>query len=774
MLRITGCLSLFFFIAALNIHSQQENFTLSGYVRDSASGESLIGATVYEPGLKAGTSTNSYGFFSLTLPGNTSPDILVHLVVSFIGYETRTLSIYLHNDTDTLIFLRPSVLEMSEVEISSQRSSGIEKRTQMSDFNVPVAMVQSLPAILGETDLLKIVQLLPGVKSGTEAMSGYYVRGGSADENLILLDDAPVYNASHLFGFLSVFNPDAVKNINMIKGGFPARYGSRLSSVLDISLKDGHMKEFHGSASVGIIGSRLTLEGPLLQDKTSYIISARRTWLDIAARPFMKGEDLASYYFYDFNTKLNHIFSHRDRIYGSFYMGRDVLYVRQKDLNVADMDMSWGNLTSTFRWNHIFSSKLFANLTAIYSSFRFEVKSETDEYSGESFLAKYHSNIEDIGAKLDLDYSPSPLHYIRFGASLLRHTFSPDVVQIKSNLGGHLDTTLAPSPQIKALEYSAYLEDDMELFSALRANIGFHTSGFNVPGKFFQSVQPRLLLRYLLSERLALKASFAMMAQYIHLLSTNTVGLPNDLWVPSTKNIQPERSYQTAAGAAYGINGYEFSVEAYYKKMENIIEYQQGTSFMLRSTSWEENVETGTGRAYGVEILLRKNTGRLTGWLGYTLSRSKRRFDNLNQGREYPARYDRLHDISLAAVYNISPSLDISGNWVFSTGSSITVPAGYFRMKNKSSGSSGGAEYSPLMKLYSERNGYRLESYHRLDLSLRYTAGNNIWTFSLYNAYNRKNPFFMLFEEDMTLRKVKVKKISLFPIIPGISYSYRF
>lgn len=750
--------------------AQESRYTLSGYVEDSASGERLIGATIYAVKQQKGAVTNSYGFFSITLP----PDSLL-LLVSYIGYKPRQMHVELNENRVLEILMDPAEYQMQPFEVTGSRMERIEARTQMSEINLPVSAIQTLPSILGETDILKIIQLLPGVKTGSEAMSGFYVRGGNPEQNLILLDEAPVYNVSHLFGFFSVFNSDAVKNVNLIKGGFPARYGSRLSSVLDINLKEGNMKEFHGVASVGLISSRITVEGPLFRNKTSYIISGRRTYFDLLAKPFMKNDEYAGYYFYDVNMKVNHIFSLSDRIYGSFYLGRDVLYVRENTYDNFHFDLDWGNITSTLRWNHIFSSKLFSNLTFIYTDYSFQVKSNTEQYNGEKYYAKYFSGIRDFGIKADLDYSPSPSHYIRFGGNFVYHLFTPDALQLKINSLEKIDTLISPSQKIHAREYAVYLEDDFEISRRIKSNLGVRASGFSVPGKFYHSVQPRITFRYLFSDDWALKGSFAAMTQYIHLLSANRIGLPNDLWVPSTKRIVPQKSVQYAAGLSHTMGEYDLSVEAYYKKMEKIIEYQEGAAFMLRSSSWEDNVETGSGKSYGIELMIQRRSGRLNGWIGYTLSRTVKLFPNLNGGREFPAKYDRRHDLAIAAVYRVNESLDLSGDWVWGTGNAITIPEGYFMVNTGTINPlSSLLLESDKMKLYSSRNGYRMDSYHRLDVSLRYTAGRNVWTFSVYNVYNRRNPFFIYFDEDFANNKITVKKVSLFPIVPSISYSYIF
>ena len=766
-MRVINCFLILIFFLHFNIEAQNESFTVSGFIQDQKTGERLIGANIYETNLKKGTITNSYGFFSITLPSDS-----ISLTISFIGYQKEIFKIYLNEDINKIFYLEPQSFETQQVVIVGNRGESIEAKTQMSEINIPVSMIQTLPAILGEVDVLKVIQLLPGVKTGNEGTSGIYVRGGGPDQNLILLDEAPVYNVSHLFGFFSVFNSDAIKNVTLIKGGFPARYGGRLSSVLDISLKDGNMKEFHGNFSIGIISSKLTLEGPLAKDKTSFIISGRRTYFDLIARPFMNKDEYGGYYFYDLNIKVNHIFSLKDRLFTSLYLGKDILYSEDNVGTKSSFDLGWGNTTSTMRWNHIFSDKLFGNSAFIYSKYKFEINSTTQDFSGDKFTAKYFSGIRDIGLKEDMDFIPSSGHYIKFGVNATFHTFTPEIVQLNAN--DNVDTLIAPQPEYNSMEYALYAEDDFEITSALRVNLGIHAAGIDVTNKFYFSAQPRIALRYLFNNGWSLKSSFSTMSQNLHLLSTNNVGLPNDLWVPSTKIVKPQSSYQIAAGVAHSFNNYEVSVEGYYKKMFNLIEYEQGTSFILNNKGWEQSVILGQGYSYGIEFFLQKRIGNLSGWLGYTYSRTMRRFDELNFGKEFPAKFDRRHDIAITAIYKLSSKVDISGSWVFNTGDHLTVPLGFFYLDENLIIKNSYNSYYGLKKIYSDRNAYSMPAYHRLDISLRYQAGNNIWTFSVYNAYNQKNPFYIYFDEDRSLNKVTAKKVSVFPIIPSISYSYKF
>ena len=584
--------------------------TLSGYVEDAASGEKLIGAVLYEPTLQKGATTNRYGFFSLTLPAGP-----LKVVVFHIGYQSDTLATRLDQDVQLTIALQPTPLEMGTVQVEAERLDPIQEQSQMSVVQVPIRQIKNAPVLMGEVDVLKTLQLLPGVQSGAEGMSGLYVRGGSPDQNLLLLDGAPVYNASHLFGFFSVFNANAIKNVQLTKAGFPARYGGRLSSVLEVDMKDGNMKTFEGEGSVGLIASQLTWQGPLRKDRTSFIVSARRTYIDLLIRPFLRSNNKGGYHFYDLNAKLNHIFSPYSRVFLNVYGGDDRFWSDIEDRDIGDnyrkedtlaANFGWGNITSTLRWNYLFSNQLFGNLTAIYS--RYQLSTAVDhrstttlnrERETDTLRLRYRSGIRDWGLKLDFDYIPNPAHYIRFGGSGTLHTYSPGATQIKVNPadGAPEDTTLA-AQITDALEYSLYGEDEVHLTDRLKANVGLHTSGFLVNDKFYTSLQPRVSTRFLLLADWAVKASYALMRQYIHLLSNSTVGLPTDLWLPATERVRPQWSRQFGVGLARQLKDqYEFSLEGYYKTMTNLIEYREGASFLLGFDESEDWQDRGGDRA---------------------------------------------------------------------------------------------------------------------------------------------------------------------------------
>jgi hypothetical protein len=781
----------------LTYFSFAQSFTISGYVADATNGERLINATVYDQRKMQGTISNSFGFYSLTLPkGNYS------IACSFVGYKTRLLEINLQKDTVVAFNLGLNA-ELEEVTIVGQKVDSKLRSTQMSQVDIQMEKVQSLPAFLGEADVIKTIQLLPGVQSGTEGTSGLYVRGGGPDQNLILLDDVPVYNAEHLFGFFSVFNPDAIKSVSFYKGGFPARFGGRLSSVLDIRMKDGNDQELRGNFSIGLIASKLNLEGPLIKGKTTFNFSARRTYYDLLARPFIKSgsssNEVAGYFFQDLNLKVTHKFSERSRIYLSAYSGEDKAYYRsdskytQNDERWQDKDdfsLGWGNITTALRWNYLFSNKLFANTTLTYSRYLFDVKENsssknltTNINDSESGLA-YKSGIEDFGLKMDFDYFPSPNHRVKFGGNIVDHTFRPGIMAYKDDYSGNpskIDTTIG-NPNIHTQEMYIYAEDNIDLSSRFSVNAGLHASGFMVENKFYTSLQPRLSARYMATDRLSFKAAYSKMSQYIHLLSSSTISLPTDLWLPTTKKIKPQNSHQFALGGVYQINqAIDFSVEGFYKKMTNILEYKEGASFVGATTGWEEKVEMGKGWSYGAEFLLEKKIGKTTGWIGYTWSKAERQFDNLNWGQKFYARYDRRHDFSFVMTHRFSERFDIGLTWVYGTGNAVTLPtqvvsSAYIPYTQYYIGS--GYEY------YGQRNNYRMPAYHRMDVGFNFHKqkkhGIRTWNIGFYNVYSRQNPFFLYFdstteeEYQATGKSRALKQLSLFPIIPSISYSYKF
>lgn len=777
----------FFFLLFSFEFSFGQRYTVSGYVRDKYTGENLIGANVYIKASSEGTSTNTYGFYSITTPIDT-----VDLAFSYVGYKTQTISLSLGKDTAINVDL-DSISYLQEIVVLSEPMETASLSSQMSFTRLSVDQIKGLPALLGETDVIKALQTLPGVQSGSEGSSGLYVRGGGPDQNLILLDGAPVHNASHLFGFFSVFNSDAINSVNLIKGGFPARYGGRLSSVVDITMKEGNKNEFHGEGSVGLISSKLTLEGPVRKGRASFLVSGRRTYIDALAYPLVKAMEgdsrIAGYYFYDLNGKINYRLGNKDHVYLSAYWGKDKAYSRYNNGSSdqptgsyrEEYGLQWGNITSALRWNRIINKKLFMNSMLTFSAYEFDLFEQYEEKINKQealfYKGKYISGIEDLALKTDFDYTPSPNHFIRFGASIVERVFKPGAVHLQSKW--EADSAWGSSFTY-AKELAAYIENDHRINKRIKVNYGVHYSGFQVDGKYYSSLQPRLSSRILLAPAFSFKSSFADMTQYIHLLTNSGIGLPSDLWAPSTQTIKPQKSRQFAAGFAFNKTNLEVTVEGFYKTMDNLLEYKEGAMFLHIDDDWQSKVISGKGESYGIEVFAQKTVGGTTGWLGYTLSWANREFVRTIAGNQtiekFPYKYDRRHDISLNLAHQIGKNVNLSTSWIFGSGAAITLPiANYISVYP--SFSKGQEVWTTDAEIYGKRNGYRMRDYHRLDVSASFKKdkkwGEREWTLGLYNAYNRKNPFFI----DIGRNKKNYRSFiqhSLFPIIPSISYRYKF
>ena len=796
---------LFTFLLIFHISALAQKHTISGYVSDFETGESVIGANIFSNDYSAGVSSNKYGFYSITLDEGTHT-----ISFKFIGYETITKEFNLNKDIEFNAEFKLSSIVTDEVTVTGK--ANVVQRTETSVIEIPIQQIKSIPALMGEVDVLKAVQLLPGVQS-SEGTSGFYVRGGSPDQNLILMDGVPVYNVSHIGGLFSVFNADAIKNVRLTKGGFPARYGGRLSSVLEIDMKDGNMKEFKADATVGLISSKLMIEGPIVKDKTSFIVAGRRTYIDLFVRPFMPNNTDLTLHFYDLNAKVNHRFSRKDRLFISAYAGDDIFGVDFTE-NFSDgsgfnedtrliAGLGYGNITSTIRWNHLFGDKLFSNTTLIYSKYQFNTGFGVESTLGTNLGNEnydidfgYKSGIEDIGGRIDFDYTPNPNHDIKFGVSFTNHNFTPGQNDLSinvsyppadtSNINISIDTTLFFSPQVKANETFFYFEDNIKFTNRLKANIGLHFGIYNslnlrsVVNQFSNtdiSIEPRLSVRYLLSDTWSAKASYAKMRQNIHLLSNSSVGFPSDLWLPAVDAAPSQNSQQIAASINTELlNGeIEVSLEGYYKTMNNLITYEAGYSNLQSTESWENSIETGgEGESYGLELFIQKQKGKTTGWIGYTLSWSNRKFDNINQGNWYPYKYDRRNDLSIVLNHKVNDKWDLGVTWVYGTGNAITFPRSTY-FSTLQSGRNDNF-YVWNIESYGDRNSVRLPSYHRLDFGVnRHSQKKNYkgtWSFGAYNLYNRKNPFFAYLAYQNTRRVAK--QVSLFPIIPSVSYRIQF
>lgn len=771
-------LLLLFFSASA---AQAQKFTINGYVTDKMSGERLSGASIFLYEKNMGTTSNAYGFYSITLPAQ---DDSLEIQFSYTGYDIYRVKIVLKENIKLNILLEHQK-QLEGVTVKSTRRNAIQNTTQMSTIGLSSETIKALPAFLGEADVMKAIQLLPGVQAGSEGSSGIYVRGGGPDQNLILLDGVPVYNASHLFGFFSVFNADAINGVDVIKGGFPARYGGRLSSVIDIRMKEGNNKEFHGEGGIGIIASRFTFEGPIKKGKSSFMISGRRTYADIFMRPLVKasseGNSTAGYFFYDLNAKANLYVTDKDHLYVSGYFGNDKFSAKDKydennSKSVYEAALKWGNATAMMRWNHEFSRKLFSNLTFNYSRYQFDIfdkEETTDPVNGkETYLEKYFSGIRDWSAKMDFDWLPSPNHFVKWGASQTWHSYRPGALQSKASTPTFSEDTILRGRFINTTELDSYIEDDIKLTKDLKVNAGVHFTSFNVEGKTYNSFQPRVAARFLLNKDMSIKASYAQMNQFIHLLTNSGIGLPTDLWVPATRLVPPQLSHQWALGWAYNINdSYEASVEGYYKKMNDIIEYAEGASFVSTTSDWQTRVETGQGKSYGAEFFLQKKKGRTTGMVGYTLSWTNRQFDNLNNGKWFAYKYDRRHDVKIAVVHDISKRIQISADWVYGTGVATTLPVAVYT-------NSDGNE----VEVYNGRNDFRLPAYHRMDVGIKFIKKKKryerSWNINIYNVYNRLNTFYVYRSTDYNfstnIQTPVFVKVTLFPIIPSISYQFKF
>ena len=776
-----------------------QSYTISGYVTDAEAEETMIGATVYDHVNGSGTVTNAYGFYSLTLPAGA-----VELTSSYVGYMPQHTTFTLTRDTVVNITLRAHSA-LDEVTIVGNRLDLGVRGSQMSAVDIPIAQIKAVPAMFGETDVLKVLQLLPGVQSGTEGSAGLYVRGGSPDENLMLLDGVPVYNVNHMFGFFSAFNPDAIKNVTLYKGSFPAHYAGRLSSVVDVRMKEGDMYHYHGNLHVGAVSSKFSFEGPLWKGKTSFNISGRRTYSDImtnAALWYMANVEEeetdygAGYYFYDLNVKVNHKFSDRDRLYLSYYSGDDEIYFSIEEANNKDyksdsrLGWKWGNIVTAARWNHVITPQMFLDASVNYTQYRHKIGmgfTETDKSINQKYKARLDmkSGIYDKTAKTELHYSPTPQHDMRMGVAYTHHTFRPDVMTMSEKENKEENKQRIGEPDILAHETQLYAEDNMTLGHAVKMNAGLNYSTFTVGGRFYHALEPRLSSRLLLTDNLSLKAGYAYMTQYVHLLSNSSVSLPTDLWVPVTETILPEHAHQVAAGAYYEWDGLcDLSVEGYYKSLDNILEYREGSSFMTGTTSWQEKVAMGRGWSYGLELMAQRSIGDFTGWVAYTWSKTMRQFDReghiINQGRAFPAKYDRRHDVNITASYKFSDRFDLSATWVYATGNCGTLITHHYEEQPQEPDG-----YAGQLGYYEGRNNFRLEPYHRLDLSANFNKPFKrnpriVRTFniSIYNAYNNMNPFMVYLYEGYNWETdqyyKKLRKVTIFPIIPSISYGIKF
>ncbi len=749
--------------------------SISGYVKCANTGEVLLFANVLVTELNKGVTTNQYGFYSLSVPpGNYS------IQYSYLGYETVTRKVHLTGNLTSDVVLSPKSALLKEVEITAKSTRSAVKTLEMSAIRLDISQLRAVPALFGERDILKSIQLLPGVSPSSEGSNNYFVRGGEADQNHILLDEAPVYNASHLMGFFSVFNSDAIKDVKLYKGGIPAAYGGRVSSVLDIRMRDGNYKEWGVTGGIGLISSRLSVEGPLVKDKSSILISGRRTYADMMYKAVSDQADSLTFYFYDLNLKANYILGTKDRIYLSGYLGDDIFGRKEVGYNS-------GNSTLTLRWNHIFNQSLFLNTSFIASDYNYGFKVALN-----SMVFNLKSGILDYNFKQDFTWYRNLNNTIRFGWNSTYHQFKPgDFTSEKNSAIGGLLGQIQPQ---QALESGVYASGEQKFSEAFSINYGARVSMFNnigpatvktwqghlilldstvySTGEFYHTYagfEPRITGTYLLKGSSSIKASYNRMIQYLHILSNSLSGTPTDLWTPTTPLIKPTIANQVAMGyfKSLSAQGIDLSVEAYYKAFGNLVDFQNGAN-----TYFNEDVESelvfGRGRAYGVEFSAMRNIGNLTGWVSYTLSKSQKQFDQINFGSWFSSRQDRTHNVSIVCTYKLSERISLSGNWIFYTGDAVTFPSGKYLIDNV------------LVNLYTERNGSRMPDYHRLDLGFTYQfKPRKSWSseinISCYNVYNRKNAYSISFEDSKTQPgTTEAVRLSLFGLVPSISWNFKF
>ncbi|MBC6698019.1 TonB-dependent receptor [Hymenobacter puniceus] len=766
-------------VLGISAAQAQERYQLSGFIRD-ANRNGLPGATVAVPALAAGATADSTGFYSFLLPAGRH-----QLVISFIGYQSQNRDLNLTRAQRLSFTLAESSNTLGEVVVEG--SGTLEQKlqtTQMSVERLTAAEAKLLPALFGEVDLLKTLQLKPGVQNGGEGTSGLFVRGGSSDQNLVLVDDAVVYNPAHLFGLFSVFNPDAVQSVDLYKGGFPAQYGGRLSSVIDVKMREGDKQKLVTSGGIGLISSRLTVEGPIVKNKGSFLLSGRRTYFDVFTRQINKlSEDnpdynpIPDYYFYDFNAKANYTLGDKDQVFLSGYLGRDVFGFGSQ--GGFDFNFSWGNTLGAARWSHVFNKRLFLNTTASYTNYKYDVTNKLDQFS-----FNLASDIQDLALRSDLDYTPNDRHAFKFGAQLVNHRFGVGRLQAGSSDGR---LSIGSDVAYRGLEGGLYASDNFKATDKLQLEYGLRLSGFQSGSNSYGGLEPRGSARYSLTPKTSLKASYALMYQYVHLVTNSGATLPTDIWYPSRLSVKPQRSQQVAGGVSFllGNGKYLLTNEVYYKWAQNQVDFKDGAQLFV-NPDLDSEFLFGKGWAYGNELYLEKKTGRTTGWIGYTLSWSKRQFlpqrgtTGINEGRVFYPSYDRRHNLTVVVLHQLTERLNLTGSFVYTTGNATTLPAARFAVQDIFGGD------LSAVPVYPDRNTYRLAPYNRLDLGLVWKLKPNRWvpesdlTFSVYNAYNRRNPYFVYFDqvraggEDTPVTSYRARQVSLFPTIPAVTYNFKF
>jgi len=774
-------IALFFVLFYMTLQAQKA--TLSGYVKDLQTGEELIGANLYINELKTGAITNVYGFYSITLPKEK-----YHLTVSFLGYDSQKIEISLTENQKIDFHLKLSSQDLADVDVTAEKLDKNVTSVEMSVVELPIATIKNIPALMGEVDIIKSLQLLPGIKSAGEGSSGFHVRGGGVDQNLILTDDATVYNSSHLFGFFSVFNYDAVKDVKIFKGGIPAKYGGRLSSLLDIKMKEGNSKEFKATGGIGLISSRLTLEAPIIKDKASFLVSGRRTYFDLFF-PLFEGKPIADakVYFYDLNAKINYIINSKNRVFLSAYFGDDIMRFSK------DFKTTYGNRTLSFRYNHLFSDRVFSNTTLIYSNFNYGLGVPEGEIAFE-----WLSNIVDYSIKNDYTWYISTNNSINWGGGFTHHTFAPGTI---TAVGTSFVNDMEMAKNY-ALDYYGFIDNELKL-NKITLKYGLRYSVFQNVGKStfyefdktnpkeykvtdtitytkgvintYSGFEPRINAMFQINKTTSIKANYNHTIQFLHLATNSQAPTPYDFWFASSKNIKPQNANQFALGIFknFSNNTYETSLEFYYKKMNNVVDFRDHASLYLNELL-EGEVRAGSSYSYGMEVMTKKDIGNLTGWISYTYSRTMRTIPEINNGKEYPATYDKPHDIAIVVSYKLSKRIQLSANWVYSTGSPRTFPTGRIEYQGM------------IIPVYSDRNSIRIPDYHRLDFSVDYDLERirkkektkkieSSLNLSIYNVYNRHNAYSIVFKQDeLNPQNTYAEKTYLFPLFPSLSYNFKF
>ncbi|MEZ5040232.1 MAG: TonB-dependent receptor [Saprospiraceae bacterium] len=784
-------LLLFLFLWGSYTGFSQEKVTLSGFIKDSSNGETLIGATVFVKDLNIGASSNEYGFYSISIPTGTHA-----FEFAYLGFESMTKTMTLSANTKLDIELSAASTQLTEVVVVSEAKDQNVTNIEMSVNKLDMQTIQKMPTLLGEVEIIRSIQLLPGVSTVGEGATGFNVRGGSIDQNLVLLDEAPVYNSSHLFGFFSVFNPDAVKDVKLYKGGIPSRYGGRLSSILDVRMKEGNNKKFTMSGGAGLIFSRFSIEAPIVKDKASFIVAGRRSYIDLLAGPFLQdGLEGSILNFYDLTLKGNYNINEKNRVFLSGYFGRDNFGFGES------AGFNWGNGTATLRWNHLFSEKLFSNITLYYSDYDYKISFGEDATN--SF--DWNAQIVNYSIKPELTYFINPKNILRFGGQGIVYEFEPgNAVGVSEN-----EISDVSLDKKYAMEGGIYAENEQDLGSKVKINYGLRLSYFNYMGKgtayefddapagtrrpvtsfqdfdqwesikTYTNLEPRFSIRYQMNPSTSLKASYNRMTQYLHLVSNTTASTPVDVWTPSTNNIKPQLADQVALGYFQNFknDNYEFSGEIYYKSMDNLVDYIEGADLLLNEFL-EGDLLVGKGRAYGLELMMKKNKGLFNGWVSYTLARSERLVEGVNGDDWYPSRFDQTHNMSFTAFYEPGKRWSFSSNFVLISGTPTTFPTSRFEQQG----------YVIPHNANNTRNNIRIPVYHRLDLSATLEGKKNEerrwqsqWVFSIYNVYSQKNPFSIFFRQDqnriladqlVNTEAVRLSVIGNF--IPSVAYNFKF